>query len=267
MSYRESIVTFLDILGFRNVVTSRGFDDIENMLDAMSETAAAPVGEAGKKTDVLSFSDSVIRARPTSSKDVFADLLHEVADLAHAQWSLMEYGILVRGGITIGKIAMGPGRAFGPAFVRAYDLESSLAGAPRIVLDPTVVQTIRSEVSRQKGTTAKRELIETLKHNVRLGEDGLWFVDYIGTAARTIGDATEVTAALGRFRSEIIARANAQKADSRELPKYLWLIRYHNRSVKRLFPTNKGLKIKSSDVPAADELLKPKRKSVAVSTA
>lgn len=254
MAYRQSIVTFLDILGFRNIVRDQGFDDIQTMLDLVGEAA----GLAEKSTKVLSFSDSIIRARHTNQNTMFEDLLYEVKSLAQAQWALLEHGILVRGGVTVGKVAIGPGRAFGPAFVRAYDLESSLAGAPRIVLDPAVVQTIREVLRLQSGRTKIHRMITDLKCHVRLGEDGLWAVDYIGSIASTIKDQPEFIKTLLRYRNTIISKANALDATSPILPKFLWLIRYHNARSKELLPTATGLKIKSSDVPASDELLKPR---------
>lgn len=257
MPYRKSIVTFLDILGFRSVVGVRAYDQITAMLDAVGSIAASPAGGDKAKTKVLSFSDSVIRARPTEMDRSFDDLLQEVKDLAAAQWRLLELDILVRGGICIGDIAMEEARSFGPAFVRAYDLESSLAGAPRIVLDPEILETIRRRLKDEKTPRRKRDLITELKKHVRHGEDGLWYIDYIGSVARTTDDGPGMEASLSRVRDKIIEQANSFKANNPVLPKHLWLIRYFNERCAESYPKNRGLKIKGSDVPAADELLKP----------
>lgn len=255
--YRNSVVTFLDILGFREIIKTSDASAVSEMLDAIGETAASPVGVDGDLTHVISFSDSVIRARPTGKEPAYDALLHEIQDLAASQWSLMEFGILVRGGITIGDVATSEGRAFGPAFVRAYDLESSLASSPRIIVDPIVIEHIREHVGNVSGKAQKRSIIEELKRHIRLGGDGLWFVDYLASVSITMGDPQEVESAMLRFKDSIVAKANALHTDSLVLPKLLWLIRYHNTSAKRLFPSNSILRIKNSDVPLSDELLKP----------
>ncbi|MBW6528975.1 hypothetical protein KZ813_19215 [Sphingomonas sp. RHCKR7] len=256
MAYRQSVVTFVDILGFSKIVEKGPFAQIDEMLDAMGKTAAQPVGEVGKLTSILSFSDSVIRARSLEGETVYDALLQEVQDLATAQWTLVEFGMLIRGGTTVGDIHMDERRAFGPAFIRAYTLESSLAGAPRIVIDPAVVERIREHLHSVGSRAKKRTLIEDLKSHLHLGDDGIWFIDYIKSVS-LLNDADYVRETLFLMREFIIESALREQSDSLILPKYLWLIRYHNLSVGRLFDGERGLRITSADVPAADELLKP----------
>lgn len=248
--YRKQVVTFLDIMGFREIVKSTDADRIVQMLDLIQAKAAAP-GE-GEGTSVISFSDSIIRARPCGG-DLLAALIHEVGELATAQWDLMDYGILVRGGTTIGDVLVAPARAFGPAFVRAYEMESSWARSPRIVLDPATVDHVRESL---KGQGSKRDLMRAVRASIAFDRDGLWFVDYIGAAFRRLG-AEAHREVLARHRNRIIASANALKWDSPVWAKYLWLIRYFNTSCKALYKDDKGLKILRSDVPFADELLIP----------
>lgn len=258
MGYRKSVITFLDILGFQEIVNSYGADDISKMLDAVSEVAGNALQPGGERTEILSFSDSIIRMRPTKDGDFIENLIHEVRDLAWAQWSLMEHGILVRGGTTIGEVLSAPGRAFGPGFVRAYKLESSLAGAPRIVIDPAVVENIRAQLRTMQSEDRERT-INLLRIHLRHGDDGLWCIDYIASVtSRMDQDPGECVCALQRFRNTIIAKTNGIKSDSLVLPKYLWLIRYHNASVARLFSSEPSLKIRITDVPASDEFLKAK---------
>ncbi len=256
-AYRQSVVTFLDILGFREMIRNKPASVVSAALDAVSETAAQPVGIGGDQTKVISFSDSVVRVRPTDAESPYEALLHEIQDLSAAQWSLMDFGVLVRGGTTIGEVAVAPGRAFGPAFVRAYDLESSIASAPRIVIDPTVIQHMREHIGGLSGIKSRRNCIDELKSHIRLGNDGVWFVDYISSVYRIMLPKSEVESALLRFKTIIIDMIDELPEKSLIITKFLWLIRYHNASAKRLFPANKELKIQRRDVPEADELLRP----------
>jgi hypothetical protein len=258
MAYRKSVVSFLDVLGFRRIVEDEEAPAIANILDLLTQTAAEPVGPDGEDTETLSFSDSIVRVRPVKPSSVFDALLHEVQNIAAAQWSLFEAGILIRGGVTVGDVATSPGRVFGRGFVRAYDLESSLAGGPRVVIDPAVVKEIRDHLRSVATTSTRRDQIEELREHLRLGDDGLWFVDYLASMHKIIADQEYILSAIKRQRSLIIEKANGSGDQSKELPKYLWLVRYHNKSVKRLFPKLKSLKITRTDVPASDELLRPR---------
>ncbi|NIJ22056.1 hypothetical protein FHS95_003767 [Sphingomonas naasensis] len=261
MRYKRSVATFVDILGFAEIVGDGEGNDaanVDDLLDALDKTAGQPVGEVGAKTSVLTFSDSVIRSRPLDGESIYDALLAEVQDLATAQWTLLEAGVLIRGGTTVGDMVLDERRAFGPAFVRAYRLESGLANAPRIVIDPAVIEQVRGHLKAVPSRSTKRNLIEDLKSHLRLGDDGIWFIDYIKSVS-LMNEAAYVRDALGTMRAFIIDKAESLPPSSLILPKYLWLIRYHNQSVGRVFPSARELKIRSSDVPAADELLKPIR--------
>ena len=253
-NYRKQVVTFLDIMGFREIVKAKDAEAITGMLDLIQAKAAVPAAVTGDVTTIISFSDSVIRARPCA-RDNVAALAHEVGELATAQWDLMENAILVRGGITIGQVLMTTGRAFGPAFVRAYELESGWARSPRVVLDPTAVRVIREQATGV-GTGPRRALIRMVRQNLKLDQDGLWFVDYIAAAHRRLGAADHLVA-MRRHRDMIIQTANEQKPESSVWAKYLWLIRYFNDAAKSLHKDEAGLKIRRTDVPMSDDLLIP----------
>jgi hypothetical protein len=255
--YRQQVVTFLDIMGFRNIVGMKTADEISEMLDRTLASAAAPSVAGKADTSVISFSDSIIRARPCAN-DLAAAFFHEVGELARAQWTLMNKGILVRGGITAGQVLVRPDRAFGPAFVKAYDLESSWAKGPRILVDPEIVMALRAQAKAngKDGLTLISRARELLAHDA----DGLWFVDYIKVALE-FATLSDHRAAMLAHRDEIMRVANGLKPSSPVLPKYLWLIRYFNESAKKLHPADKALEIKRTDVPSSDRLLLPIRKS------
>lgn len=265
MAYVRSVVTFVDILGFADLVRNETAAEVANRLDAMGETAAKPVGQEGHLTTVVSFSDSVIRVRPIEPETVYDALMHEIQDLAAAQWTLLEFGMLIRGGSTVGMVSAGEGRVFGPGFVQAYRLESSLAVSPRIVIDPGVIETIRHHLRGAGTVSAKTELITGLRDHVRLGDDGVWFVDYINSVSIVAGREF-VRNGLPAIREFIIESAQEFSNRPLILPKYLWQIRYYNRSISRLFPADRHLKIRAADVPASDEFLKPKRQKRSKST-
>lgn len=248
-AYRKQVVTFLDIMGFRELVHSHDADAITEALDAIKATAAAPGDGEGEATSIISFSDSIIRARPCG-KDAIAALLHEVSELASAQWSLMEDGVLVRGGITAGDVLMAPDRAFGPAFIRAYDLESKSAVSPRVIVDPDFIEELR-ETIKTPAYSKRRTPLYKARRMLRADVDGNWFVDYVSDAYHRLHNA-EHLAALKRHRETIIETANEFEPGSKVFGKYAWLIGYFNSSVDRFHKGVNGLKILQSDVPNPD---------------
>ena len=245
-------------MGFRNIVGLKTADDISDMLDRILASAAAPSAAGEGNTSLISFSDSIIRARPCA-RDLSVAFFHEVSELARAQWNLMNSGILVRGGITAGEVLIKPGRAFGPAFIKAYDLESSWAKGPRILVDPEIIIMLRAE-AKTKGGEEGRALIARARELLNHDADGLWFVDYIREASQFTSSADHRAALLAQ-RDEIIKITNGLKPSSPVLSKYLWLIRYFNDSAKRIYRGDKSLEIKRTDVPLADRLLLPIRKA------
>ncbi|WP_139278854.1 hypothetical protein [Sphingobium sp. YR657] len=252
--YTKQVVTFLDIMGFKEIVAGQDAQAITRMLNLIQKKAAAAGEDTAEATKIISFSDSVIRARPVS-EDAVTALLFEVGELATAQWDLMGSGILVRGGITIGDVLVAPGRAFGPAFVRAYELEASWARSPRVVFDPAAVGQIRDQ-AKLGNYAARRKLILAVRKNLKLDQDGIWFIDYIANAYRRL-EASEHRRQMMKHRKIIITSANELQPDSAVIAKYLWLIRYFNASAKSLHEGVTGLKISRADVPLSDELLIP----------
>jgi hypothetical protein len=153
--YRTAIVTFVDILGFRELVRSRDalqlFDLIQEIRSTAGQGDEPPGGDSSEInwTRVHAFSDSVVRVRTYDSDFREGALFYELLDLVHAQTELAGKGILIRGAMTAGQIYTSADLAFGPAFVRSYDLESSLANYPRIVIDPQLIRAVRRRDCRE----------------------------------------------------------------------------------------------------------------------
>lgn len=256
MIYSRSVVTFVDILGFADLVQETPAAEVDDILDAIADTAGLPLYGDDSPTKALQFSDSVIRARSLGSDTIYDALLEEIQELATAQWMLIKVSVLIRGGTTVGDVSVTDRRAFGPAFVRAYRLESTLAGSPRIVIDPSVIADLRAHI-RSQPVAHRRTLISDLRDHIRQGDDGVWFIDFINSA-RVVNGPDEVREDLVGIRNFIVAEAGKFHSNPSVLPKYLWLVRYHNQSVRRWFPAHPELRIRTTEVPASDEFLKPR---------
>lgn len=110
--YEKAVITFIDILGFGELVKNYDYNKIDKVLNAIKE-ATSPiipfdVSDKDGHAEIVSFSDSIVRVRKTESianinnpQGIFFQELHS---LVIAQAELIEFGITIRGGVTIDDI-------------------------------------------------------------------------------------------------------------------------------------------------------------------
>lgn len=136
--YEFCLVSFIDILGFESLVRSddaahRIFRVIEDLYSSSKEDSLP------ENTFFSQLSDAIIRVlcvNRRSNND--ASVAEEPSALADIQLSLLERGVVVRGGVSMGMAYVGKngrGPVFGPAMIRAYHTENEEAVYPRIVID------------------------------------------------------------------------------------------------------------------------------------
>jgi hypothetical protein len=257
-------VTFLDILGFREIVNSWSPTDIAQMLRRTQGFAAPDEDEpepgslldGTNWTRAFAFSDSIVRMRPYDSEFSEGSLFYEVIDLVHAQANLAVDGIFLRGGVSVGDAFFEENRAFGPGFVRAYQLESGVAQYPRIVVGPEVFETLRSDPRLSADQHAPEDEIHYQKRLLRQGEDGLWFIDYLRAMESELDEPLDYPGMLREHRRAIIQRASEISVASAAMPKYLWLARYHNSTCIARYgeDTPAELLVADGEVPGLDSL-------------
>jgi hypothetical protein len=142
--YTKSIVSYFDTLGFRRIVeNSSSPEHVAQKLKALARfSSPSPDIIDMFGNTFTNFSDLVLRTTPITSNSILregAGLLYwELMDLVHVQAELIAQGVLLRGSITVGDIFMHEEIVFGPALIRAYELESTVATAPRVIIDPDV---------------------------------------------------------------------------------------------------------------------------------
>ena len=147
-----------------------------------------------------------------------------------------QLNILLRGGISIGKISMEPDTPktddilFGPALVRSYDLENKEAIYPRIVIDSPVI----TQAEQHQGSLWP-EFVRKDKD-----EDGNFFLDYLFAAV------TDSLLFAGEKQLNPMETLQAHKAsterkiksleekDANIIKKLRWLVSYHNGVIQRL---------------------------------
>lgn len=235
--YQKSLLTYFDILGFRGIIGDSSDPElIASKLRVFSRLSKPERAEMEKWQHTFShFSDLAVRNVPIKVREelgVEQGLLYwELLDLAYIQSHLAEDGILIRGATTVGDIYVDQDLIFGPALVRAYELERDVAAFPRIVLDSRVFDRLAdSPELRMPGVLDQMKSLGTV---VAKDNDGTWFVDYLQA---TMHELIPQPGAYGKFlrkHRDALTRAAAKFSElCSPAAKLGWLISYHNRAVK-----------------------------------
>jgi len=240
--YEKAIVTFLDILGFADVVGKSDCTTVSTILDSL-EQFTVPEAEQGCRyePEVITFSDSIVRVRKigteTNTNHPFGLLFNELLDLVQAQGMLIDAGILLRGAVTFGDICISEQRVFGPALVSAYELESKYARYPRVIVSPHLFHELKVNSLLVASHHDLNTEMSFIRHMLRQGDDGMWFIDYARAIEPELDEPEMYRTFLETHRALIIKRARQFKSLSTVLAKYLWLANYHNHLVHEIKST------------------------------
>ena len=245
VEYEPCIVAFIDVLGFRDLVNSRSAADVQDAISALQHFTT-PDNEELSKSDrrlfsqaqARSVSDAVVRIRPYVTEYRDGALIHEILDLLKAQIELVKLRVLVRGGLTVGEARVGSSDrdpVFGPAMIRAYDIESKEALFPRIVVDDEALFRHRTEPQlRSYDSSSLDDEVKLLSELLATADDGTRYIDYL-RATGEFADEPDLYFAFLRSHAELIRSGRSEHTGRRAiLRKYEWLARYHNQRINEL---------------------------------
>lgn len=203
LTLTSHIVAFIDFLGFSEMVRK----DCEShepprhlQLLYAAHTRAAAIFAQDLDSGLIQFSDSIVFSKPYSAEALKGFLI----SIAVWQRSLLRDGLLCRGGITFGKHFVKDKFLFSQAMIDAYELESTTARYPRIVVSQNLLDLVKDTISLAD-LPLRRE------------DDGIAFVDYLGGLD---GDKDEFIQAV----VELAEKNKNAKASVQE--KMRWLTRY-----------------------------------------
>jgi plasmid stabilization system protein ParE len=138
----------------------------------------------------------------------------------------------VRGSVEIGwGVELAPGEIYGAIVARAYELESLVAGYPRIVVGRTVYEFLRSHADNETpGVAAQidRELARKCLGMLAEDEDGYLMVDYLGDGFRDAVTKGQHTVLYDHARPFVLEQFHLHRSnlDAKLAPRYAWLLRY-----------------------------------------
>jgi len=269
--YEKAIVSFIDILGFKEFVENSSAELIKSILDRVHKFTKPIITDEKldyeTEADVISFSDCIIRVRRTERElNVYQPLgfvVYELDELLIAQGELAAQGIFLRGGITYGDIYFHENMIYGPALNQAYELENQYAVYPRIVLSPHLIsETKINRLLKDEERTHEEEL-EYIEELIKEGDEGIWFVDYLRGMRNLFHRPKEFVDYLLKHKKNICEGAQKFKKINKPLIKYLWLAKYHNDFIQSIseehwhlsYRTDRSdLEIQTDEVPMLQDL-------------
>lgn len=216
------VVAYLDILG----ITARIKGSAETQTDALNvlhnlytfiyELADSKTG-IKKYADIKFkvFSDNIIIAKKLSENTV-DDVLTLLSCVSNFLCAAVGDGVnwLVRGGITLGDFFIDDTIVWGPALVRAYELEDKVANYPRVLLDASIINLLQS---KKQGSEF-----------ICIDSDGMTFLNYM---------------TIWHFSGEIVCNAFEKMKEEARLPngtypdkvyqKLYWHMQYVNSELNR----------------------------------
>lgn len=146
MKYKtqEHIVAFIDILGAKSKIQEEVNVSLNVVHNAYNEALeflnTLYRGDIELlKPQIRIFSDNIVVAVPTNIKGEVSALMSVIVYSGLIQHQFLHHKYLVRGGISIGNFFIDDIMLWGTALTQAYEMESSIAIYPRIVLDPVLV--------------------------------------------------------------------------------------------------------------------------------
>lgn len=239
-------VAFIDILGFSDLVL-RSTQDAEFLSklhaalrivehQGRAWTAQALVSPGGSQEDARAqFAAMDFRSQVFSDCTVLSQrgtflvpLFLSVAQLAMA---LLDLGVLIRGGVSLGPLYHDAGVVFGPALVEAYHLESRCAKFPRILVSEAVFNASQEGLVAfpEQGSQSVYRPCEFLRRD----SDRLYHLDCLTTAllsppavigADDAGLAMRLKKIAALVREEF--QRNPRAVDTRA--KWGWFLDYFN---------------------------------------
>jgi hypothetical protein len=160
----EHLIFFIDILGFREAVSTWEKEKIEMLTELLRDFASlrsepafsqTPVQEGLAQVQltpaVTTFSDHIVMSYPTGPfRTVMAEnsltlgLIHARSQVGALAAAAARVGLLIRGGVTVGPLYHSGGVLLGEAMNEAYYLESRVSIYPRLAVSRKVYSQIGS---------------------------------------------------------------------------------------------------------------------------
>ena len=252
LKYNLSLIAFIDILGFKEIVKQSEKDSskielIYSVLEYLKDWESTEkwdlkfveIEESAQykgidnfdlrgKTNTTSFSDSiVVSTKIDNNINEMASTL--IVNLAYIGTVLLEKGILFRGGLTIGNIIhFDNGTVFGQGLIDAYMLESKSAKYPRIVLSDKLLNELNCPVELKKNSYPYHQYLERFEDGC-VGFHQLIYYQVIESWTKMTHEL--LTESLNKVRKVIVSGLDSSFERPEVFEKYKWLKDQYNKLI------------------------------------
>ncbi|WP_139423188.1 hypothetical protein [Chryseobacterium mulctrae] len=248
MNYENRICCFIDILGFKQhineTITSTGEDDLNKIrsIQKILSLAKNLTDDGGfSKTKVTTyFSDSIVISYEFSEP---SQVYHTLNDLMFVSFELANQGYLTRGGVSIGKLIHTNELIFGPALVKAHELESKKAIYPRILVDEDVIE---NGINYRVGNHSAEDELDYLMDILSQDDDRNYYIDYISKATSEFDNMEiDLYPYLEKLKSYLNDYSN-QHDDVK--PKLYWLKEKINKEILQIHTNIESEKFENTEL-------------------
>jgi hypothetical protein len=252
LKYENRLIAFIDILGFKEIVSSSEKDDskveflysVLNYLKSWetSESWSSQLVEIEEdaqkkgvenfdirdKTNSTAFSDSiVVSVKVENNVNEMASTL--IVNLAYIGAILFEKGILFRGGLTIGNLIHNEnGTVFGKGLIDAYQLESNNAKFPRIVLSDKLLNQLNYPLETKRNRYPYHQYIERFNDGC-VGFHQMIYFQVMESWTEMTDEKLKLS--LGKIRKVIINGLDTSFENPSVFEKFKWLKEQYNKLI------------------------------------
>lgn len=171
-AYEIRVTAFLDLMGFSDFVrrSSRDRDLVDDLQSLLGDLNAFGINDQDKRLggwtrESTSFSDCIVLSEHLPA----CDIRRFLERIGKFQRNMVHRKLPVRGAVTVGKLHHKGNQVFGPALVRAYELESKVTKTPRVIIDESIIEAINAHHSAPmvlKQDADERQFIDFLSTEI-----------------------------------------------------------------------------------------------------
>ncbi len=248
LTYDQSYVAFLDILGFRNCILGPESEEIASVykstIDECLEKSSEIYKKHGFDFKAQIMSDSIVIAMTPNSNqpDEHINILKCLSmAICSIQFHLAVNDLWLRGGVSYGKCKFAENFVFGPALIAAIELEK-IASYPRVIFDKNIGNNIGSGEMELASKINGPSIDEEWVYSKESGENALSDFEFINYAVFLHHPASS-----HKYVTESSKKiADFVKKGINRLPfsdKYIWTSKYlssinFQKEVKEIFKPN-----------------------------
>ncbi len=238
--YDQRLCAFLDLLGFRAAVDRMSHDPSEfsrmrRILTTLHEHARSRKRPDGSvvfySREMTAFSDSLVISYPINEVGCTRSLFEDIIWLFR---ELLTAGVVLRGGVSVGRLYHAGGVVFGDAMVRAYHLESKVADYARVVVDEEAAKAetvLALKLEPIAATVRSWNLSKNAGLLLRVDSDNCKFIDLFEQALASVPFPESGNQQLMNIRQGIMEALN--RADiPKHRAKVEWLASRFNEAIE-----------------------------------